>query len=116
MVPVEEDEDGEGEETAGDTLWAGTEAGVSERDLNRIEAHIERALDDDAARCPDESPSESSEPPMEEATEKEDKETSKRLGYNRNMVRDIWIHGTELLAKDNVQKQRIDCRQQQQFL
>ena len=109
LVPVDEEEVGEGEETAGDTLWAGTEAGVSERDLDRIEARIEMALDDDATRCPDESPNQPSEEPTGEATEKEDKETSKRLGYNRNMVRDIWIHGTDLLTKDNVQKQRIDA-------
>ena len=36
-----------------------------------------------------------------------DDEVSKRIGYNRFMIHNIWRHGAELLEKDNIKQTRM---------
>ena len=79
----------------------------------RLDAESDQAinavLDDDANRCAVETIDE----PVVDDTRKGDDSISKKLGYNRFMIEDVWKVGRERLKKANVKKVRNDARKRQ---
>ena len=84
--------------TVHETMQVRSESTVSAEDLDRVE----RVLDDDAQRI---TPAIVDEGEVDETTAAK----SKRLGYNRFMVEDVWRVGTNMLLDDNVRKKRTDA-------
>lgn len=102
LLPVEKD-DSDNPVSLRDTIAVGSEDGVSEEDLSRVE----RVLDDDAQRS---TPAPVDEGEVDETTAA----TSKRLGYNRFMIEDVWRVGATMLSEDDVLKQRSDAYDRRQ--
>ena len=72
---------------------------VNEESSETIDGQREEQIaDDDANRA--------IEPNIDEPDLSDD-EVSKKLGYNRFMIRNIWRHGAELLEKDNIKQTRM---------
>lgn len=80
------------------------QAKTLEEEIEQIEAAL---LDDDGNWCTDDT---LEEPDKEDSSRKADDKISKKLGYNRFLVEDVWKVGTDRLQNANIKKEREDAR------